>query len=138
MHGAYYANSQINIKTLTLNSSLCDYSDVYILAKETITFARGEADAAATQAKRDKRVIFKNCTPFTDYINKIKNTQVNNAKDLDVEMLMYNLIEYSDNYSRRSENLWQYYRDEPTDTLANSELFKFKEKIIGKTPMMII
>ena len=53
-------------------------------------------------------------------------------------MPMYNLIEYSDNYSKTSGILWQYYRDEPTDTLANSELFKFKEKIIGKTPMMII
>ena len=47
---------------------------------------------------------------------------------------MFNLIEYSDNYAKRSESLWQYYRDEPNDNLADSESFKYKIKIIGKTP----
>ena len=49
-------------------------------------------------------------------------------------MPMYNLIEYSDNYSKTSGNLWQYYRDEPTDNLVDSESFKSKIKITGKTP----
>ena len=49
-------------------------------------------------------------------------------------MPMYNLIEYSDNYAKTSGSLWQYYRDEPNDNLANSELFKSKIKITGKTP----
>ena len=53
-------------------------------------------------------------------------------------MPMYNLIEYSDNYSKTSGILWQYYRDKPTDTLANSELFKSKVKITGKSPMIVI
>ena len=44
-------------------------------------------------------MIFKHCAPFIDYIRKIKITQVDNAKDLDVVMPMYNLIEYSDNYT---------------------------------------
>ena len=47
---------------------------------------------------------------------------------------MYNLIEYSDNYSKTSGSLWQYYKDEPNDNLANSESFKSKVKITGKTP----
>ena len=46
---------------------------------------------------------------------------------------MYNLIEYSDNYSKTSGSLWQYYRDEPNDNLADSESFKSKIKITGKT-----
>ena len=48
-------------------------------------------------------------------------------------MTMYNLIEYSDNYSKTSESLWQYYRDEPNDNLADSESFKSKIKITAKT-----
>ena len=49
-------------------------------------------------------------------------------------MPMYNFIEYSDNYAKTSGSLWQYYRDEPNDNLANSESFKSKIKITGKTP----
>ena len=49
-------------------------------------------------------------------------------------MPMYNLIEYGDDYSKTSESLWQYYRDEPHDNLADSESLKFKIKITGKTP----
>ena len=49
-------------------------------------------------------------------------------------MPMYNLIEYSDNYAKTSGSLWQYYRDEPNDNLADSESFKSKIKIKEKTP----
>ena len=49
-------------------------------------------------------------------------------------MPMYNLIEYSDNYVKKCESLWQYYRDEPNNNLADSEPFKSKIKITGKTP----
>ena len=54
----------------------------------------------------------------------INNTEIDNAKDIDILMAMYNLIEYSDNYSKTSGSLWQYYRDEPNDNLADSESFK--------------
>ena len=47
---------------------------------------------------------------------------------------MYNLIECSDNYSRASGKLWQYYKDEPNDNLANSESSKSKVKITRRTP----
>ena len=49
-------------------------------------------------------------------------------------MPMYNLIEYSDNYTKTSGSLWQYYRDEPNANLVDSESFKSKTKITGKTP----
>ena len=78
---------------------------------------------------RNKGVIFKNYAPFTDCIIEINNTQIDNAKDLDVVIPMYNLIECSNNYSKTSGSLWQYYRDDPSDTLTNSESFKFKIKI---------
>ena len=48
-------------------------------------------------------------------------------------MPMYNLIEYSENYSKTSGSLWRYYKDEPNDNLTDSELFKSKIKITGNT-----
>ena len=133
--GTCNVNSQIKFKTAMLKSSLCDYSDAYILVKGTITITRAGDNAAARQAdERDKGVVFKNCVPFTNCISEINNTQVDNAKDIDIVMPMYNLIEYSDNYVKTSGSLWQYYRDERNSNLANSKLFKFKVKITGKTP----
>ena len=118
-----------------LKSSLCDYSDTYKLVKGTITIEGAGAHAAARQPdERDKGVVFKNCAPFTNRISEINNTQIDNAKDIDIVMSMYNLIEYSDNYAKTSGSLWQYYRDEPNNNLADSESFKFKVKITGKTP----
>ena len=74
-----------------LKSSLCDYNDAYILVKETITITGAGAEAAAKQEdERDKEVIFKNSTSFTDCRSKINNTQVVNAKDLGVVMPMCN------------------------------------------------
>ena len=90
-----------------LKSGLCDYSSAYILVKEKIT---GD-DAAARQAdERDKGVAFKKCAPFTNCISEINNTQIDNCKDIDIVMPLYNLLEYSDNYAKTSGTLWQYYR----------------------------
>ena len=55
--------------------------------------------------ERDKGVIFKNCTPFINGISEINNTQIDNAKDIDIVMPMYNLIEYRDNYAKASGSL---------------------------------
>ena len=118
-----------------LKSSLFDYSDAYILVTGTITINGAGADAAARQAdERDKGVAFKNCAPFTNCISEINNTQVDNAKDIDIVMPMYNLTEYSDNYAKTTGSLWQYFRDEPDDNKEYSESFKSKIKITGKTP----
>ena len=133
--GAYNVNSQIKSKTTMLKSSLCDYSDVYILVKGTITITRAGADVAARQAdERDKGVVFKNGAPFINCISEVNNNQVDNVKDIDIVMPMYNLIEYSDNYVKTSGSLWQYYRDEPNDNLAVSESFKSKIKMTRKSP----
>ena len=89
-----------------LRSSLCDYSDAYILVKENIAVNKN-AGAAAAANNTGKEVIFKNCAPFTTCISKINNTQIDNADYIDTVMPMYNLIEYSDNYSKTSGSLWQ-------------------------------
>ena len=117
-----------------LKSSLCYYSHAYILIKGKIKITGRGDDAAARQAdEKDKVEAFKDCAPFTNYISKINNTQVDNAKDIDFVMPLYNLIEYSNNYAKTSRSLWQYYRDESNDNLADSESFKSKIKITGKS-----
>ena len=76
------------------------YNLFLVKGKITIT---GEDDTAARQAdKRNKEVVFKNYAPFSDCVSEINNTQVDNAKDLNVVMLLYNLLEYSDYYSKTS------------------------------------
>ena len=95
-----------------LKSSLCDYSDAYILAKGTITVNNTAAQGAAAN-NTNKKVIFKNCDPFTNCISEINNTQIDNAKDIDIVMPMCNLIEYSDNYAKTTGSLWQYCKDIP-------------------------
>ena len=88
--GVYNANSQIKLKTTMLKSSLCDYSDAYIVVKGTMTVnARSAAGAAGNNT--NKKVIFKNCASFTSFISKINNLQIDNAKDIDIVLPMYNL-----------------------------------------------
>ena len=53
----------------------------------------------------DKEVTFKNCAPFTKCISRINNTDIDNVQDIDIVMPMYNLLEYSDNYSKTSGSL---------------------------------
>ena len=140
--GTYNVNSQIKFKTTMLKSSLSDYSDAYIIVKGTITFNNTAADDADAD-NTNKKVIFKNCAPFTSCISEINKTQVDNAKDIDIIMPMYNLIEYSDNYAKTSGSLWQYCKDIPAlddnnlvvnfteNNLTNS--FNFKAKITDQT-----
>ena len=105
IRGACSPNKQIRFKTAMLRSSLCDYSDAYILVKGNIT-VNNTAGAGAAVNNTNKKVIFKNCAPFTNCISKINNTQIDNAEYIDIVMPMYNLIEYSDNYSKTSGSLW--------------------------------
>ena len=108
-----------------ITSNLCDYSDAYILVSGTITITgEGDNDAEKRADKRTKGVIFKNCAPFTQCISNINNTEIDHAKYIDIVMLMYNLIEYSDNYSKKLGSLWQYYRDVPNDNITESKSFK--------------
>ena len=130
-----YTNAGIKFKTTMLKSDLYDYADAYIFVKGTITITGLGDDNSARQADEgDKGIIFKNCAPFTKCISRINNTGIDNAQDIDIVMPVYNLIEYSDNYSKTSGSLWQYYKDDPNDNIAQSESFKSKRKITGKTP----
>ena len=139
--GTYNVNSQIKFKTTMLKSSLCDYSDAYIVVKGTITVNNAAAEDAAAN-NTNKKVIFKNCAPFTNCKCEINNTQVDNTKDIDIVMPMYNLIEYSDNYAKTSGILWQYCLDIPAlnnNAIVDfadgrlSDSFNFKVKISGQT-----
>ena len=140
--GPYNVNSQIKFITTMLKSSLCDYSDAHILAKGTITVNNTAAQGAAAN-NTNKKGVFKNCAPFTNCISEINNTQIDKAKDIDIVMPMYNLIEYSDNYAKTTGSLWQCCKDIPARN-ANNEIiifsedkttdsFKFKAKITGQT-----
>ena len=73
-----YDNSNIRFKTTTIRSRLCDYSDACILVKGTITVPNKAAAGAAVN-NTNKKVIFKNCAPFTDCITETNNTQIDNA-----------------------------------------------------------
>ena len=89
-----------------------------------------------------KKVIFKNCAPFTNCISKINNTQIDNVEYIDIVMPMYNLIEYSDSYSKTSGSLWQYCKDIPAvdddgniinfNGANNTDSFNFKNKLTGQ------
>ena len=140
--GVYNVNSQIKFKTTMLKSSLYDYSDAYILAKGTISVIN-TAVAGAAANNTNEKVIFKNCAPFTNCISEINNTQIDNAKDIDIVMPMYNLIEYSDNYAKSTGSLWQCCKDIPARnnndeiiefTAGNpTDSFNFKAKFTGQT-----
>ena len=137
----YAVKKQIKFKTSMLRSSLCYYRDAYIFVKGNIAVNNTTTEGAAAN-NTNKKVIFKNCAPFTDCTSKINNTQVDNAKDIDIVMPMYNLIEYSNNYSKTYGSLLQH-KDIPAvnnngdivdfngDNATDS--FNFKTKITGQT-----
>ena len=88
--GVYSPNKQTRFKTTILRSSLCGYGDAYILVKGNITV--NNTDAAGADANNtNKKVIFKDCAPFTKCISKINNIETDNAKYIDIVMPMYNL-----------------------------------------------
>ena len=102
-----------------------------------------EAEASAPN-NRNKKVIFKNCAPFTDSISKLNNTQVDKYKYIYVVISMFNLIEYIGIFSKTSGSLRQYYRGEPVLNDAgaiidfsaannNGASFNFKQKPTGHT-----
>ena len=131
----FNTNNDIRFKTTILKSTLCDYSDGYIHVKGRITITRATADAAARQGdERNTVVIFKNITPLVNCKSEINNIEIDNATDINIVMPMHNLIEYSDNCSKTSESLWQYYKDDPNDNLTDSELITSQIKLSGNTP----
>ena len=124
----YNLNKEIRIKTSMLRSDLCNFSDAYIVVQGTITVINPDG------GKRNKAAAFKNNAPFINCISKTNGVQIDNAEDLDVVMLMYNLLEYSKNYRKTTGSMWNYYRDEPSNLLSsNSKSFNYKTSITGNT-----
>ena len=80
----------VKFETKVIKSNLCDYSDGYILLT---------GNTAATGGDANTRVAFKNCAPFTKCITQINDEHIDNTDNFDIIMLMYNLIENSNNYS---------------------------------------
>ena len=130
----YKPSKQIRFKTSMLRSDLCDFSDAYIVVKGTITVTDPHNDAY------DNKLAFENNAAFVSCISKINNTLIDNAEDLDVVKSMYNLLEYSKNYSKTSGRFWNYYRDEPNSgannninySIKDSKSFDYKTSITGK------
>ena len=131
--GNYSHEDELKFLTNSLESSLCDYSDAYILVTGNINVTAGYNNA---------KVAFKNCAPFKKCRTEINETFVDDANFINISMSMYNLIEYSDNYSDTSGSLWQFKRDEqPMNnngafidiTAGNSSSFKYKSNLIGNT-----
>ena len=124
----YKPGNTIKFETGTVKPSLCDYSDAFILVTGNIIVnANNNTDAA-----------FKNCAPFSTCTTKINDIFVDEANHIYIAMPMYNLIEYSDNYSDTSGSLWQFKRDEvPVNnadlTIDGSKSFKYKAALLGKT-----
>ena len=108
--GQYSVNKNIRFQTSLLRSDLCDYSNAYIVVKGRVSVTNNNS------ANRIyKKLTFKNNVPLRSCITKINNIFIDNAEDLDIVMPMYNLLQYSNNYSMTSGKLWNYYRDEIND-----------------------
>ena len=126
LKGKYSHHDPIKFLTKSIESSLCDYSDAYILVTGNIT---ATPNNAATQ------VIFKNCASFEKCSTEIDGTLVDEADFINITMPMYNLIEYSDNYSDTSGSLWDFKRDEIDNNADvtndnNASSFKYKASLI--------
>ena len=89
--------SSIKIEKKVIKTSFCDYSYAYILVTRDIT---------ATGGNENTKVSFKNCAPFKRCLTHINDEHIDTAENLDIIMPMYNLIQYSDNYSHTSGSLW--------------------------------
>ena len=122
-------SKEIKIKIPILRSDLYNFRDEYIVVEGDITL-EDENDAD----KWNKNCALKNNAPFINCISKINSVKIDNAEDLDIVMPMYNLLKYSQNYRKATASLWNSYRDEPSNPLSsNSESFKYKTNIVGKT-----
>ena len=122
--------------TNSLEPSLCDYSDAYILVTGNIAVKKG--NAADITLGAIIQVAFKNCASFRDCRAEINDTFVDYADVINIPMPMYNLIKYSDNYSDTSGSLWNFKRDKMVNNANvtnddNAPSFKYKASIIGNT-----
>ena len=121
----------------SLESSLSNYSDAYMLVTGNIAVKRrNAADTADIALGSIKQVAFKNCAPFKDCRTEINDTFVDYADFINIAMSLNKLIKYSDNYSDTSGSLWDFKRDEIVNSANvtnddNAPSFKYKTSIIG-------
>ena len=94
---------------------MCDFTDAYIVVKGIVTVSADKRD----RDEMNRQIILKYNASFISCISKINGVLVENAEDLYIVMPMYNLLEYSKNYSKTSASLWNYYRNELTDQTNN-------------------
>ena len=120
----YDVGNEIIYKAEVLKSHLCYYNDAYILVRGNITIIGYNLA---------NEVAFTNCAPFTKYITKIDGTTIDDAGDLDLVMLMYNLIEYSSNYSDTTGILWFYSKDEAANFMLILRTKMLLNLILGNT-----
>ena len=100
--GVYSQENSIKFLTSSLESSLCDYSDAQVLVTGSV---------AVVGANNNTKAAFKKCAPFRICRTELNGTFIDEAQHTDIAVPMYNLIEYSDNYSDSSGSLWQFRRD---------------------------
>ena len=112
----------------SLESSLCDYSDAYVLITGNIVVVGGDDNT---------KVSFKNCASFRKCRTEIEETFIDEAEHINITISMYKLIEYGDNYSDTSGSLWQFKKDEIIGNInltnSNSSSFKYKSNLIGNS-----
>ena len=138
-NGSYNPNKDIRFKIPQLRSDLCDINDAYIVVTGKIT-----ATNPGNNNLYNKKLAMKNCAPFFNCILKINNQLIEDAQDLDVAMLMYNLLYSSKNFRKTTGSFWNYYPDIPNSACVgnnartrilyqtkNSESFNYKTKFVG-------
>ena len=136
-----------------LRYDLCDFSDAHIVVKGDIIVTKKiftaddferqhntnlnaiNTNNAKNNVFGEKKLVSKNNAPFINCISKINGIKIDNAEELDVVMLMYNLLQYSKNYKKITSSLWNYCRDETSSgtdanniihSILNSESFHYK------------
>ena len=129
--GVYSHENPITFLTSSLESSLCDYFDAYVLVTANIPVVR---------ANNNTKVAFKTCALFRKCRTEINETFIDKAEHINIAMPMYHLIECSDNYFDTSGSLWQFKRDEIEGDVDltvdaqhipnNSSSFKYKSSFI--------
>ena len=129
--GGYSHKNPIKFLTSSIELSLCDYCDAYVLVTGNIN---------AVGAGNNTEAALKNCAPVRKCTTEINEAHFDEAEHINIAMPMYNLIEYSDNYSDTSGSLWQFKRDEIEEDVDlavddnhipnNSSSFKYKSSLI--------
>ena len=142
--GSYSDHNPTTVLTKSIESSLWDSSDAYIWVTGNNAVTRTIAATGNDPVGRNRpfsaatQVAFKNCAPFKDCVTEINDTSADYADFINNAMPMYNLIEYSGNYSDTSESLWGFKRDDVVNNANvnnddNAPSFKYKAKLTTNT-----